>query len=82
MTPRIFLDTNVMLDFLGEREPFYESAARIISLADRGKISVVVSAISFVTVNFFLGRVTPQANAATEALSKRAILSAQAFRKY
>jgi predicted nucleic acid-binding protein len=29
MKERIFLDTNVVLDLLGEREPFYNSAAKV-----------------------------------------------------
>lgn len=33
----VFLDTNVVIDVLGNREPFAISAAQIISLADTGK---------------------------------------------
>jgi predicted nucleic acid-binding protein len=53
---KAFLDTNVMLDFLGEREPFYLSAAKIATLADKGKIEIVVSALSFATVSYFLAK--------------------------
>jgi len=53
---KAFLDTNVMLDFLGEREPFYLSAAKIASLADKGKIEIVVSALSYATVSYFLAK--------------------------
>ena len=51
---KLFLDTNVMLDFLGEREPFYISAAKIATLADKRKLKIIVSAISFATVSYFL----------------------------
>ena len=51
---KIFLDTNIMLDFLGEREPFYLNAAKIATLADKGKIEIVVSAISYSTVGYLL----------------------------
>jgi len=51
---RLFLDTNVMLDFLGEREPFYISAAKIATLADKRKLKIIVSALSFATVSYFL----------------------------
>ena len=37
MIDRLFLDTNVVFDLLGEREPFYNSAAKIATLADKGK---------------------------------------------
>ncbi len=51
---KLFLDTNVMLDFLGEREPFYISAAKIATLADKRKLKIMVSALSFATVSYFL----------------------------
>jgi len=34
---RLFWDTNILLDLLGKRTPFYESAAKIATLADEGK---------------------------------------------
>lgn len=54
MKNRLFIDTNVMLDFLGERIPFYDSIARLATLADKGKLKMIVSPISFATVNYFL----------------------------
>lgn len=49
---KLFLDTNVLIDFLLERAPFYEAAAMIISYAAEKRISVSVSAISVVNANF------------------------------
>lgn len=51
---KLFLDTNVMLDFLGERDPFYVSAAKIATLADKRSLQIVVSAISYATISYFL----------------------------
>ena len=51
---KLFIDTNIMLDLLGERKPFYNSIARIATLADKRKIRMVVSALSYVTVCYFL----------------------------
>jgi len=45
-----------MLDFLGEREPFYISAAKIATLADKRKLKIIVSALSFATVSYFLSK--------------------------
>lgn len=56
MKDRIFLDTNVVLDLLGEREPFYDSAAKITTLADRGEIVLIVSALTYSTVYCLLSR--------------------------
>ena len=56
MKDRLFLDTNVMLDLLGEREPFYDSIARIATLADKGKVKLTVSALSYSTVFYLLSK--------------------------
>ncbi|WP_421806312.1 type II toxin-antitoxin system VapC family toxin [Flagellimonas sp.] len=56
MSRRIFVDTNVMLDLLGEREPFYAPIAKIATLAEKKILTMVVSPISFATVNYFLSK--------------------------
>ena len=53
---RVFLDTNIVLDLLGFREPFYKYAAKIATLADQGKIKLFVSAITFATANYILAK--------------------------
>ena len=54
MKNNLFIDTNVMLDLLGERKPFYDSIAKIATLADKNKIILTVSALSYATVSYFL----------------------------
>ena len=54
MKTKLFIDTNVMLDLLGERMPFYISVAKIATLADKGQIILVASALSYSTVSYFL----------------------------
>lgn len=56
MKYRLFLDTNIVVDLLGEREPFYESVAKIATLADKGKIQLYVSALTYSTVYYLLSR--------------------------
>lgn len=56
MKEKLFLDTNVVIDLLGEREPFYESAAKISTLADKGKIQIFVSALTYSTTYYLLAR--------------------------
>lgn len=74
MKKKIFIDTNVMLDFLGERQPFYENAAKLATLADKGKLKIVVSPISFATVNYFLAKFETS-KIAKEKLRKFKIIS-------
>lgn len=56
MSKRIFIDTNIMIDLLGERKPFYEPIARIATLAEKEKLTMVASPISFATVNYLLSK--------------------------
>lgn len=53
---RIFLDTNVILDLLGERVPFFDSIAKVATLADQQKIIIVVSPLSFTTIHYVLNK--------------------------
>lgn len=56
MSDKLFLDTNVVVDLLGEREPYYNSIAKIATLADIGKIQLVVSALTYSTVYYLLSK--------------------------
>lgn len=56
MTEKLFVDTNVVIDLLAHREPFYEAAKKIFSLADLGKRKIAVAAISFSTAAYILER--------------------------
>ena len=51
---RLFLDTNVLLDVLMRREPFYGSSARVWTLAETGTHHGFVSAVSFIDVYHLL----------------------------
>ncbi|WKN41283.1 type II toxin-antitoxin system VapC family toxin [Tunicatimonas pelagia] len=74
MKPKLFLDTNIMLDLLGEREPFYQPTAKLASLVDNGSLDFTVSALSFATVNYFLAKFE-DSQTATEKLRKFRVLS-------
>jgi len=53
---KIFLDTNVILDLLGQRIPFYDAIAKVATLADQKKITLVASPLSFTTVEYVLNK--------------------------
>lgn len=75
MNTKLFLDTNIMLDLLGERMPYYNSIARIASLADKGKVTIVVSALSYSIVSYFLTKFE-NSEISKEKLRKFKIISA------
>ncbi|MEZ5071356.1 MAG: PIN domain-containing protein [Bacteroidales bacterium] len=56
MKDKLFLDTNVMLDLLGERIPHYHSMAKVASLADKGKVHMTASSLSYATVYYLLSK--------------------------
>lgn len=49
---KLFLDTNVLIDFILERPKFYPAAATIISYAAEEKVKICASSMSIVTTNF------------------------------
>lgn len=53
---RLFIDTNVMIDFLGERELFYDEIAKIIVLAENQEVNIVASSLSFVNAFYVLSK--------------------------
>lgn len=53
---KIFVDTDIVLDLLSARQPHYDFAAELFSLADQGKIKLHVSSLSFANVNYILSK--------------------------
>lgn len=51
---KVFLDTNIIIDFYDEREEYFHPAALIIELAHQKKIQIAVSAITFVNAFYIL----------------------------
>jgi len=49
-----FVDTDVCIDLLSGRKPFHSAAAKLFSLADKGKLKLHVSAISFANIDYLL----------------------------
>jgi len=53
---RVFVDTDIILDLLANREPFYIYSASIFSMADNREIEINVSSLSFSNLNYILSR--------------------------
>ena len=53
---KVFIDTNIVLDLLLQRRNFLINAEKIFSLAYKGKIVLYFSAVSFVSVTYYLGK--------------------------
>ena len=71
---KLFIDTNIVIDLLAEREPFYEDAAKLFSLSDKKMIKLSVSSLTFANTNYLLQK-TNSASTAKEILRKFKILT-------
>ena len=50
----IFLDTNVVIDFLADRKPFSLDAARLFNFCVLGKVKIYISAVSYNNIYYIL----------------------------
>jgi len=53
---KLFVDTNIVIDLLSRREPFYEEAAELFSLADKKIIELSVSSLTIANTSYVLLR--------------------------
>jgi len=53
---KIFVDTNIVIDLLSRREPFFEEAASLFSLADKKLIELTVSSLTIAHTSYALLR--------------------------
>ena len=53
---KVFVDTDIALDLLSERLPHYTFAAQLFTLADKGKLLIYISSLSFSNLNYLLSR--------------------------
>ena len=69
---RIFLDTNVILDYLLEREPFYYDALKLWAACEEGIVEGYVSALPVNNVHYIAHRLKSET---TAMIAVRGILS-------
>ena len=63
----VLVDTNVLLDVLARREPFYADSARVWTLAETGAITACISTLSLPNLYYLLSR-TKDAPTARKAM--------------
>lgn len=67
----VFMDTNVVIDFLANRAPFAMDAARLFDMAVNGEITVFISAVSYNNIYYVL-RQSLSSNATIKLLEELA----------
>jgi predicted nucleic acid-binding protein len=56
MKKSVFIDTNVLVDFLDQRQPFYEASVSIMAMSEKAEFQGYVSAISYNNIYYLLCR--------------------------
>jgi len=49
---KVFVDTNVIIDLLAKREPFYKDAQDLFTMSDKKEIQLCISSLSFVNAYY------------------------------
>lgn len=57
---RLFLDTNVVVDMLDRREPYWHDAARLFTMAYNKQVQLYVAPITYSTAAYLLRKNGPQ----------------------
>ncbi len=57
---QILLDTNIALDLLARRMPFYNDAAELFSMADKKTINLSISALSLANIHYVIIKFKPE----------------------
>ena len=53
---KLFLDTNIVIDLLSRREPYYNESAALFSLADRSKVEINISSLTIANTSYILSQ--------------------------
>ncbi len=69
MIEKVYVDTNILLDLLAAREPFYSASAALFTLVEERKLRAYVSPLSFTNL-FYILRKTSSSKQAFAILRK------------
>jgi predicted nucleic acid-binding protein len=53
----VFLDTNVIIDVLADRKPFSESSSKLFDYAEKGRINLFISALSYSNIYYIVRKI-------------------------
>ncbi|MEA2095616.1 MAG: PIN domain-containing protein [Candidatus Cloacimonadota bacterium] len=73
MNPKLFIDTDIILDILAKREPFYDSAAQLFALIDEKKVNAFTTPVVFSNLFYILSKLKSR-NFAHSSLRKLRLL--------
>jgi predicted nucleic acid-binding protein len=53
---KVFVDTNVVIDLLAKREPFYRDAQQLFTLSDQKQIQIQISSLTFANAYYSIAK--------------------------
>jgi predicted nucleic acid-binding protein len=56
MKDKVLVDTNIVIDLLSKRPVFYEPAALLFSLADKNKVELCISSLTFANTFYLIAK--------------------------
>jgi hypothetical protein len=71
----VFLDTDILLDVLAKREPFFKDSMRMFDLCESARIKGAVSALSLCTLAYVLRKSTTQSQMKNTLRALRNVLN-------
>ncbi len=71
---KIFVDTEVILDLLADRKPFYDHAASLFSLADAGALEIYISALTIPNLHYIMSGTLPSAEASRRLMQFKTLV--------
>lgn len=72
---KLFLDTNIVIDVIANREPFVEDSRIILNLCETGKAEGVISALTLCTISYVLRKFATPGMMRTKLRDLRNILT-------
>ncbi|MFZ5575041.1 MAG: type II toxin-antitoxin system VapC family toxin [Pseudomonadota bacterium] len=75
---KLFIDTNVVLDVLAQREPWFDDASRLLAHIEAGKASGHVAAHTLTTLHYLLLKYLGQQRTATVLIDLTSLLQVEA----
>ncbi|MEX2569346.1 MAG: PIN domain-containing protein [Cyclobacteriaceae bacterium] len=70
---KVFVDTNIVIDLLAQREPFYKDAQHLFTLSDEKEIQIYISSLTFANAYYSIAKHHKDVNA-KKYLSKFKVL--------
>ncbi len=62
---KLFIDSDIILDLLAKREPYYPYAAKLFTLIDRDEVKAYTSPIVIANIYYILRKLIPKENTLT-----------------